>query len=785
MAQIRVLDATVQSYDGHDINDGVNYEAYIAANVLSAPEGEPVVADVDFDWPYFIGSTKTPRVFRLRIFILDETNVEARQEELKKWFNTQRGDEQHLIATFKTAPAARRMACRPIRVDFEGMQCVVTLGAFMSLWESNTLETETWAIVASDDTQAVTNQGNENCNPTLKITGTAVPENTWRFQQPVSVWNNIESSLANYPLELTGGGWDTAALATVAAKATAIDDAGDITDADTTITADDTTDFYASGLIIIDDEQIFYDSKDATSFIDCVRGVGGTVAAAHLNNAVINQSECFADGRDIRVELDGVETPRWFGAAAGAETGPNDDGTLIWATLSEIPAQNEWDSAGELVTLGNDLARDKDVTADSAAAGSPGDNVTDGKTATYWHAEPGATTGTLIIDLGSLMKINRVRLFHPNSTDAPKDYTIETSEDGIGAYDVQVTVDNSETFKYTNHTFAPVTCRYVKVDATTVQATGDGLRIGSVNVYCVNHRLRIKYGNSLSGEYDGDDTRKPMFLLAGSTNGIWDYDDFFDAANPDRAGAWQVIDYQSAGLQRRYPTTQDGVYADLCTVLGIANKTSATTQFRDGYRLNQPCGISEVLHSGYTKQNPDYRRWRLLSIPELGDVVAEYECTVSSLAVWTAYGPETTTLSQTAIAIVFYHWLMVSSDTAMYAEATDVKVTIVNEPTVTLLAVTYLPNSQLIACRIRNQTAEQAIFITGMVETDEDLVIDCEAWTVTRDDTGANEISMLSMEPNTVRDRWLELEPGANTLEYVETGVAGVTIVIEWRSRWL
>ena len=785
MAQIRVLDAVVQTYDDHDINDGANYEAYVDANLLSAPDGEPIVAEVDFDWPYFVGSTKTPRTFRLRIFILDETNVEERQEELKGWFNTQRGDEQYLIATFKTAPADRRMACRPIRVDFQGMQCIVVLDAMMPLWEANTLETETWTITASSDTQAVTNQGNENCNPTLKIKGTAVPADTWRFQRPVSALNNVKTALANYPLELTGGGWDTAALVSVAAKATAIDDAGDITDADTTITADDTTDFYAAGLIVIDDEQIYYGSKDATHFLECVRGVGGTTAAAHLDDAAINQSECYADGRDIRVEFKGVESPRWFGAAAGAEFGPNDDGTLIWAVISEIPAQDALDSAGELVTLGDDFAQDKDVTADSAAAGSPGNNVTDGNAITYWHADIGETTGTLIIDLGEQKKINRVRLFHPNSTDAPGDYTIETSEDGIGAYDVQATIDNSETYKYTNHDFAPVTCRYVKVDVTTVQATGDGLRVGSVNVYFVDYKLRIKYGNCLSGEYDGKDTKKPMFELDSSLNGYWDYDDFFDAANPSRSGVWQAIDYQGAGLERAYTTTQDGVYANLATVLGIANKTSATTVFRDAYRLNNPCGVSEVVHSGFSKQNPANRRWQLRSIPELGDVVVEYELAVSTLDVWTAYGAETTTLGQTALAIIFTHWILVPGDTAMYAEATDVKVTFVNEPTVTLLAVTYLPNLQSIDCKIYNQTTEQSIFITGMVETDQDLVVDCENWTVERDDTGVNEIAMLSMEPNTVRERWLELQSGVNILEYVETGVAGVTIEIEWRSRWL
>ena len=784
MPQVRVLDVVVRTYDGHDINDDINYEAYIDASAISAPQGETVAAEVDFDWPYFVGSIKTPRILRLRVFILDETNVEERNEELKNWFNTQRGDIQYLAATFRTGPAARRMACRPIRVDFDGMQCIVTLEALLPLWEASTLETETWAITTSSDTQAVVNSGNEHCNPTLRITGTAIPAYTWRFQMPVSVWNNVETALPYYPLELTGDGWDTAALVKNAGTATTINDAGGIGAADTTIGATATAAFYAAGLILIEDEQIYYASKDATNFLECVRGVGGTTAAIHADTTAINQSECYADGRDIRVEFEGVEIPRWFGAAAGAEFGPNDDGTLVWAVISEIPARDAF-TVGELATVGTDFAKGKDVTADTAASGAPGGYITDGKPTTYWHAAIGETVGELIIDLGEQKKINRVRLFHPNSTDAPKDYTIETSTTGIGAYDLQATIDNSDTYQYTDHDFAPVTCRYVKVDITTVQATGDGLRVGSVNIYFVDYKLRIKYGNRLSGEYDGEDTKKPMFELDSSLNGYWDYDDFFDAANPGRSGVWQAIDYQGAGLERAYTTTQDGVYADLATVLGIANKTSATTVFRDAYRLNNPCGVSEVVHSGFSKQNPDYRRWQLRSIPELGDVVVEYELAVSTLNVWTAYGAETTTLAQTAVAIIFTHWILVSGDTAMYAEATDVKVTFVSEPTVTLLAAAYLPNSQLIDCEIQNQTTEQSIFIAGMVEIDEDLVVDCENWTVERDDTGVNEIAMLSMEPNTVRDRWLDFQPGSNTLEYIETGVAGVTIEIEWRSRWL
>ncbi len=57
----------------------------------------------------------------------------------------------------------------------------------------------------------------------------------------------------------------------------------------TTITVDSTADFEDSGFIRIGNERISYTGKTATSFTGLTRGVGGTTAVAHSNDAVITQ----------------------------------------------------------------------------------------------------------------------------------------------------------------------------------------------------------------------------------------------------------------------------------------------------------------------------------------------------------------------------------------------------------------------------------------------------------------------------------------------------------------
>lgn len=62
---------------------------------------------------------------------------------------------------------------------------------------------------------------------------------------------------------------------------------GAINSSVTTITVDSTLGFPASGEVLIDSERISYTGTTATTFTGCTRGVGGTVAASHSDNAVV------------------------------------------------------------------------------------------------------------------------------------------------------------------------------------------------------------------------------------------------------------------------------------------------------------------------------------------------------------------------------------------------------------------------------------------------------------------------------------------------------------------
>ena len=92
---------------------------------------------------------------------------------------------------------------------------------------------------------------------------------------------------------------------------------GAINDAVTTITVDSTADFPSAGQITIGSEEITYSGVTATTFTGCVRGVNGTAAASHLDNAeVIIDTKCksLRAFRSFLIALnitkDGVNFPR-------------------------------------------------------------------------------------------------------------------------------------------------------------------------------------------------------------------------------------------------------------------------------------------------------------------------------------------------------------------------------------------------------------------------------------------------------------------------------------------
>jgi hypothetical protein len=76
------------------------------------------------------------------------------------------------------------------------------------------------------------------------------------------------------------------------AKVTALN--GAINSSATIITVDSTTLFPAApGILLIEQELITYGGKSGTQFTSCVRGVQGTVATAHADNAIVDDAATF------------------------------------------------------------------------------------------------------------------------------------------------------------------------------------------------------------------------------------------------------------------------------------------------------------------------------------------------------------------------------------------------------------------------------------------------------------------------------------------------------------
>ena len=63
-----------------------------------------------------------------------------------------------------------------------------------------------------------------------------------------------------------------------------------LSSSNTTVTVDSTYDFPEQGRIRIDDEEITYTAKTATTFTGCTRGARGTRAASHADNSVVNNA---------------------------------------------------------------------------------------------------------------------------------------------------------------------------------------------------------------------------------------------------------------------------------------------------------------------------------------------------------------------------------------------------------------------------------------------------------------------------------------------------------------
>jgi len=230
-----------------------------------------------------------------------------------------------------------------------GKSVIVRLAVKSAYWLTvDTVTEAAWGVTATGQTKTYTiNTGNVDTLPVIQITPTASKSPTaggsshMRF---VAAYNRTQAVAHAYPIDITNGGLNTAALindTTVSNQLNGAIGAGDLSfPIDTPVGGGLSV---SGGILYVDTEQIYYTAITAGSVIvyndgagTTGRGWGGTTAASHADNAVCARSKMLASGDDIVIAV-GIGNghlavvPRWLDSI-------NTTSTKIWVSYN-FPAR--------------------------------------------------------------------------------------------------------------------------------------------------------------------------------------------------------------------------------------------------------------------------------------------------------------------------------------------------------------------------------------------------------------------------------------------------------------
>jgi len=340
------MQLVVDSFNGTDLNDA-NFQAYFpVGSVMLHPGADPIMISRENNSPTLVYMNRRPALWQLHIIMLG--TIVSQVDTLKGLFNPNDKTLKQLIV-LDAADSDRQWyvecVCDQI-LAINGQEMIVNLVVPDPIWKAYLQGSDTWGITASGQTNDVAVAGTVDTSPIFEITPTTekdlytapIPVDYRHF---VKIYNRIYDGLSGvpharaltkYPIDITNGGLDTAALIADNTNKCQIDDLAGITDDADTIPYDTVTGTIPdAGMAMIESEQVKWSGKTATTLTGVARGIGGTTAAAHADDVEIKVSKMLANGDDVRVVVDGADIVRWFG------TGTNDINTAntkIWVLIN-------------------------------------------------------------------------------------------------------------------------------------------------------------------------------------------------------------------------------------------------------------------------------------------------------------------------------------------------------------------------------------------------------------------------------------------------------------------
>ncbi len=209
------------SFDGVAVNDGTNYKGYFPfENSLSVMAGSEVVEVQRAFLPpdYAVKNLKSKTV-PLAVVMLGAAATQI--DALKKLFNTRDQTPRNLIVGDMNdlvggLPRQWQLSATCVsHTMIDGAEVVFGLYIEDDCLYSVTAQTDTWTISsAATATHALpATLGNANAQPVITITPTA-GTNGWLYKKFLTVLNNSDTPVTNYPFNVMGTLFDTASLVT-------------------------------------------------------------------------------------------------------------------------------------------------------------------------------------------------------------------------------------------------------------------------------------------------------------------------------------------------------------------------------------------------------------------------------------------------------------------------------------------------------------------------------------------------------------------------------------------
>jgi len=710
------------SWNGHAINDNNPYAAIF-------PIDMPPLADVDIvdvqraeNSPAY--ATKSIKGKFLTLKISWASGSAGSAANIMQWFDSRDGEKHVLI--IKEVISSKQWYLYAVTENMPQLKntsIVVRLYVDEYLWRSVNEVSATWSVAASGSTKSIVNSGNAEAPLSFDIKPTTAKSGNYYLHRfPVRSYHENDAELPNNAIEITV---DTAALVGDATKSNQL--AGALNATDLTFSIDTAVGgglMAGGGMLYVDTEQIKYTSIAAgvVTVPTNGRGWGGTTAASHLDNAVCKQSRCMANGYDLRLWNAGVELDRWLDAM-------NTSATKIWTEGLNYSAKIEMTLSGA-ITIGATAPMTINVKQTAA------------NQALLKRLPP---TGGLIEVI---------------SGTTPEVY-VYSARDEI------------------NYTIS-IQSRAMRGTAAAAHSDGDMIRWRQFDLW-----LYCGYADAITPEVDT--TKKPACDLS-STNANMVFSEFGNAAGT-RPFSWRPALLENKGKKCAIYTGNRTAKADPITDAGASIKNyKSGSKWKAGsgqivWKFLHPGLITSVEGSGEKRRlSTDYPT---ATIEKSVDAATwdEVASVVSPSAVntWEAW-----TLASTALGSG-YKAVRLNFDGSSKAgvannqanfEANTMTVVITN-PVATSLGTR--EDMYELNCAVKLQETGDILYLKWPMVVNETLYVDGADRTLTHQD-GTN--AYRAMSRNTKRQSWLNVPAnGTYTLEYIETGAAGLTITPHYEER--